>query len=164
MPTEHPKPFDLRSILSQLWPSYVDRELSLTEAQRKAVHKRAWKLWAGRRSNLVFYALLLLIYLVGLPLARETGGAIAAWLGAGGLVYKLSRVGAMIALPIAVFVLGGAALQRWRFAPCVYQALREHGFDVCSRCGYWLRDLPEDETRCPECGGERTLDYNESRS
>lgn len=43
-------------------------------------------------------------------------------------------------------------MKRWRYAPLVYAQLREAGFDVCTKCGYWLRDLDETISQCPECG------------
>ncbi len=46
-------------------------------------------------------------------------------------------------------------VQRFRYAPCVYAELREMQFNVCPRCGYWLRGLDETVTQCPECGSER---------
>ena len=30
--------------------------------------------------------------------------------------------------------------------------MRRRGFDLCTRCGYWLKGLGPDQTRCPECG------------
>ena len=35
---------------------------------------------------------------------------------------------------------------------------RELGYDVCRRCGYWLRGLSDTVERCPECGHERRSD------
>ena len=37
----------------------------------------------------------------------------------------------------------------------VFYFLRRKGFNVCSRCGYWLRELPDDIAKCPECGTQR---------
>ncbi len=34
-------------------------------------------------------------------------------------------------------------------------AMRDIGRDVCVECGYWLRGLDADVTRCPECGADR---------
>jgi rubrerythrin len=36
-----------------------------------------------------------------------------------------------------------------------YHRIRLEGFDVCTRCGYWLRGLGDDVRQCPECGAER---------
>ena len=33
--------------------------------------------------------------------------------------------------------------------------LRLEGFDVCLKCGYWLKGLSEDVKQCPECGWRR---------
>ena len=62
-----------------------------------------------------------------------------------------------MAFCVMCFVVGGAVLQRFRFAPCVYRATRSHGHDVCRKCGYWLRGLGDNVKRCPECGAEREV-------
>lgn len=36
-----------------------------------------------------------------------------------------------------------------------YHRIRLEGFDVCLKCGYWLRGLGDEITNCPECGAER---------
>ncbi len=141
--------------MSWIWPSYVDSELPVTKEQRKAIHRDAWKLWAGNKWNIVLYLVLPAMYLLLLVPARDVGGSVAAWLGAGGIVFKLSRIAGLVLVPALCFVIGGFVLQRWRFAPCVYRATRGQGFDVCAKCGYWLRGLGEDVKRCPECGGRR---------
>ena len=33
--------------------------------------------------------------------------------------------------------------------------LRQGGYEVCMRCGCWLRDLTDDEQQCPVCGAPR---------
>lgn len=62
-----------------------------------------------------------------------------------------------ISFPVMVFVLVQdrivSALGRKKF----YPVLREHGFDVCSGCGYRLSGDDRTATgvdRCPECGME----------
>ncbi|MHC4129643.1 MAG: hypothetical protein ACYTE6_07455 [Planctomycetota bacterium] len=138
-----------------LWPTYIDRHLPLTRAQRKAVHREAWRRWAANRWNLVLYLLLPAAYLIGLPVARDLSGMLAGSLGAGGLLFRMSRVLGMLVWAGLCFAGGGAVFQRYRFAPLVYAALRQHGHDVCPKCGYWLKGL-RDETHCPECGAERS--------
>ena len=32
------------------------------------------------------------------------------------------------------------------------EAMRRHGFELCTECGYWLKGLPDGTERCPECG------------
>ncbi len=48
-----------------------------------------------------------------------------------------------------------ALVGRFSWKPRVYIALRQLGYDVCRRCGYWLRGLSDAEDRCPECGHTR---------
>jgi hypothetical protein len=95
------------------------------------------------------------VYVLAVFFAGDAGGGVARWLGASGWVHKLFRAAGPFVLFVLCFVLGGAVLQRLRFAPCVYRALRGHGYDVCTRCGYWLRGLGDDISRCPECGTPR---------
>ena len=47
-------------------------------------------------------------------------------------------------------------MQHFRFAPHYRLAVRQLGYDVCVRCGYWLRGLDKSIKECPECGFERT--------
>ncbi len=44
---------------------------------------------------------------------------------------------------------------RWetpQIRPALLQVLVEHGYRICRRCGYNLRDLSEEIDECPECG------------
>ncbi|UCD75697.1 MAG: hypothetical protein JSV91_02045 [Phycisphaerales bacterium] len=34
-------------------------------------------------------------------------------------------------------------------------AMRQHGYELCLSCGYWLKGLVADSQRCPECGAVR---------
>ena len=36
-----------------------------------------------------------------------------------------------------------------------YEILRQSGYDICTRCGYWLKGLDDATDRCPECGTKR---------
>ena len=47
------------------------------------------------------------------------------------------------------------SLMGWALRPGVRAALRSMGYETCGKCGYWLRDLPDNEGRCPECGAPR---------
>jgi hypothetical protein len=141
--------------MSWIWPEYVDRELPLTRQERRAIHSDAWRLWWADKRNIALYLTLPALYLLTVPFASDVGGGVAKLVGAGGLIHKLLRAASPVVLFVVCFVLGGAVLQRLRFAPCVYQAIRQHGCDVCGKCGYWLKGLGEDVTRCPECGAPR---------
>lgn len=141
--------------MSWVWPDYINPQLPLSKQQRKAIHRNAWRLWWADKWNIAIYLLLPVSYLLLVFVASDVGGWVATFLGASGLIYKLFRALAPAILFLGCFVLGGAVLQRYRFAPCVYRAIREHGHDVCLKCGYWLRGLPDDGGQCPECGAER---------
>lgn len=49
----------------------------------------------------------------------------------------------------------------WR--PRINRALRDLGYDVCVKCGYWLRGLHDDTEHCPECGTRREIPRPSSR-
>jgi len=138
--------------MSWIWPEYVNRELPLTKQERKAVLRDAWRLWFANKWNILLYLTLPAVYLLTVFFASDVGGRLATLVGAGGLINKLFRAAAPVVLFVICFVVGGAVLQRYRFAPCVYRATRRHGYDVCLECGYWLRGLIDDVKRCPECG------------
>ena len=36
-----------------------------------------------------------------------------------------------------------------------YHRIRLEGFDICLKCGYWLRGLGDEISNCPECGARR---------
>jgi hypothetical protein len=36
-------------------------------------------------------------------------------------------------------------------------AMRAQGYELCLECGYWLKGLPADAGRCPECGAARSV-------
>ena len=143
--------------MSWIWPEYVNRELPLTKQERKAVLRDAWKLWFANKWNIALYLTLPAFYLATVFGASDVGGLVATFAGGGGLIDKVFRAAAPVVLFVMCFVLGGAVLQRYRFAPCVYRATRGHGYDVCAKCGYWLRGLGDDIKRCPECGCARRL-------
>ncbi|UCG16526.1 MAG: hypothetical protein JSV19_00510 [Phycisphaerales bacterium] len=141
--------------MSWIWPTYIHRDLPLTGQQRKAIHRDAWKLWWANRRNITLYLTLPALYLLTVFFVSDMAGRLATIISAGGFTHKLFRAAAPFALFVICFVVGGAVLQRSRFAPCVYQATRRHGYDVCAKCGYWLKGLCEDSRRCPECGMQR---------
>ena len=141
--------------MSWFWPEYIHRDLPLTKRERTAIHRAAWRLWWSKRPNIALYLTLPAFYLLTVFFASDVGGRIAALVGASGLIHRLFRAGAPFVLFVVCFIVGGAVLQRFRFAPCVYRTTRQHGYDVCLKCGYWLKGLGDDIKRCPECGTAR---------
>ncbi len=141
--------------MSWIWPDHIPRDLALQRPERKAVHGDAWRLWWANRWNLVIYLTLPTLYLAAVPFASDAAGSLAALLRADATAQKAARAAGPFLLFVLCFVIGGMILQRCRFAPCVYRALRQRGHDVCLKCGYWLRGLNENISRCPECGRQR---------
>lgn len=141
--------------MSWIWPEYVNRDLRLTKRERKAIHRNAWRLWSTNKWNIVLYLTIPALYLAAVFFAADFGGWVAGLVGVTGPIHRLFRAAAPVALFVVCFVLGGAVLQRYRFAPCVYRATRAHGHDVCARCGYWLKGLDSNVENCPECGTPR---------
>ena len=141
--------------MSWIWPEYVNRDLPLTKQERKAIHRDAWRLWWANKWNIVLYLTLPAFYLLIVFFASNVGGRVATFIGASRLIHRLFRAGAPFALFVICFVVGGAILQRHRFAPCVYRATRRQSYDVCAKCGYWLEGLDAGIKRCPECGTQR---------
>jgi hypothetical protein len=141
--------------VSWIWPDFVNRDLPLSRQERRAIHRDAWRLWWADKRNIMVYLTLPVLYLATVFFASDVIGRGAEALGAGGVISRLSRAAAPFLLFVLCFVVGGAVLQRCRFAPCVYRATRQHGYDVCFACGYWLRGLGDDVESCPECGAAR---------
>ena len=141
--------------MNWVWPEYINRDLPLTKQERKEIHRDAWRLWWANKWNMALYMTLPAFYLLTVFFASDAGGRVATLIGAGGWMHRLFRAGAPVALFVICFVVGGAILQRSRFAPCVYRATRQRGYDICAKCGYWLRGLSDDIKRCPECGMAR---------
>lgn len=61
----------------------------------------------------------------------------------------------MIPLLAVCMLVALAQLRRWSRRPLVLLALRHYGYEVCVRCGYYLKGVPADSKKCPECGAAR---------
>ena len=129
-----------------LFLDYVDPQLSLSREARREVRRRARAVRRSLRPIDVLGALIpgLVMGVVLVPwfifLPRSP------W-----FVLLLAFVQLTVSW-VLVTLVGRIA---WK--PRVNAALRELGYDVCSRCGYWLRGLNDDVGHCPECGSERDL-------
>ncbi len=131
--------------MSLLVPDYIDRDIPLTGGERKAIRKEAWKLWMKDWRNVLIY-LALVAVTIGLPMLPIWGRFVLPFIYGGW--HLLLLLTAYTAFVYVVFEL----LQRFRFAPLVRRVLRQYGYRVCIKCGYWLRGLATDAERCPECG------------
>lgn len=85
---------------------------------------------------------------------------IAAWFQSLGMGRIVAR---MLGASLAALGVGAVALALgywllWSvWSRAFRSAMREIGRDVCVECGYWLRGLGDEVSRCPECGGARRV-------
>jgi hypothetical protein len=130
---------------------YVPPELALTHAQRREATRRMYTI---RWRFPAFRWVLVLLTIIGVAIPGIGGrmlgeflfrvGLPEFWAGALGVgPALLLHVGLMLLIFSLVYV---RPMRR---------ALREMGYDVCVRCGYWLRGLDNTVVQCPECGAAR---------
>jgi uncharacterized paraquat-inducible protein A len=99
-----------------------------------------------------------------LPLSQLVVVAIVVGIVTGVVGYLLTRYAnglsrkMYIAICIFVSFIVAAICSRfyWRTQRRQLRAaMRRHGFELCTHCGYWLKGLSPDQSRCPECGAAR---------
>lgn len=130
---------------------YVHTQLPISREERRAVEKRANAI-AGRRKFFVFKLATVSVILLGGFVGCGPIAAVWLWRQQGFHPIFALIVGVMTA---AFGVVAYSMLVwRWYTLP-MRQALNELGYNVCVRCGYWLRDLDPDTPSCPECGAPR---------
>ncbi len=65
--------------------------------------------------------------------------------------------GAVIASAASAFA--AAVAVRWSLRRFnrreIRLAMHTLGYELCTQCGYWLKGLGEEVSKCPECGGRR---------
>lgn len=130
--------------------SLIDPAIPLTRPERKDVHREAWQLWLRKPFNKLLYVLVLvaLVMLFSfLPRWLDSIFGYHAW-------YFAVAAAAIYGV---VFAVSFPLLRKYNYAPHVYAELRNRGFDVCARCGYWLKGLANDFPTCPECGAARKV-------
>lgn len=128
---------------------YAPPDLKLSRAQKREARQRTWRLYRTTISSLA-------ICLGTATLLGVVYGGVIMLIDA---VY-LGRLYPIVVVfgPLVVVALTWMAIAfagRWIYGKAHYQALRDMGFDVCMRCGYWLRGLPATAPQCPECGALR---------
>ena len=70
-----------------------------------------------------------------------------------GFPWWVAALGAGAAMYLCAIIVGW--LTDEQSAAEVRREVRRYGWEVCVKCGYWLRGLPADEPHCPECGSPR---------
>ena len=130
--------------MSFLVPDYINRDLPLTNHQRKAIRKEAWRLWMKDWRNVFIY---LAVYAIMLG-----GSGVLGWfssaLPAGTFLLILVLYTALVWFVRSLFY-------RFRFGPLVRRVVQRHGYEICIKCGHWMQGLTTDAERCPECGAPR---------
>lgn len=121
---------------------YSDGDLPLTNKQRREIRRSAWKLWMRRWRNKTLYLIIVLLY-IGVTAA-------IAW-----HVDTVQQLALFFMIETGLWFLVFWIIRQVSVAPLGRRLIRERGIDVCLRCGYWLRGLGEDVTKCPECGWRR---------
>ena len=131
------------------WRRNIPRELPLTSEDRRNIRER----FAQRRGRMFWKAAAVgIVFILGWfiwKLQLEVtilGRRIYGWYGFGLMAGWIVMTQAAI----------GYALRK-DFARIVRTILRERGYDICIKCGYWLRGLDDNVQQCPECGAEREI-------
>ena len=137
-------------------PSHEALE-GLSEAQRLEIVER---LNAKLNSHPSVRVMRLVVVVLALAAGASLNWPIAGWLRSLGVGRIPAHVIGASAVSL-VTVLVGFAVGHWLLWGLLQRAfrgaMRQIGRDVCVECGYWLRGLDEEVTRCPECGRARDL-------
>ncbi|MDY7109076.1 MAG: hypothetical protein SYC29_10625 [Planctomycetota bacterium] len=144
---------------------YIDPALKLSRKQKYEASRRALRM-PGSRKRIAMAAVLCGLIATGpllggigalLLLAKALEHATPAQAPSLLLLEDILIQGLVILCPLVLLLVPFWALLLvgWAIRPGVKAALRTMGYEICAKCGYWLRELPDDERRCPECGAER---------
>jgi hypothetical protein len=138
-------PMPLFNILFNL---YIDESIPVDRETKRTIRRSAWRLWNRNPVNGLIFGIGLLTPIFVFPWISRQLAPVQSWTGIPDFLLTFSLyVVYLLALLIC--------MRRWRYAPYVYDELRDRGFDVCLKCGYWLKDLDNTVKNCPECGKER---------
>lgn len=134
-----------------LWGNYIEPEWKLSRAESREVHRIVKKRYV-RPVALFGLTGTWLVIIYGS--AWLLHGPVAGGMARLGLQYPTSWLVGMVLILLPLMVVAIWSF-RWVYTRPVRMAMRELGYDVCPRCGYWLRGLDSEVARCPECGAER---------
>ncbi len=120
-------------------------ELGITRKERRHVSRLAMGRWMARpRSVFIMIGLGAILFAVVYFTSSHSqgiGGLIPPWLDA---------VLSLILIWIFFFVLYFAA-DRTGYRGLIYAELRDRGYDICTKCGYFRVGI-KNGASCPECG------------
>ena len=131
---------------------YADPDLPLSFWKRQKLAWRPIPIWklprAVRRTRIVFGLGVALPGIVFLPLFNLAVAEVDLFSSGVGLFVLL-----LVFAP--TLWIWGCLLYGLVSRPEHYHRIRLEGFDVCLKCGYWLRGLGDEIMNCPECGTKR---------
>ena len=110
-----------------------------TCAHKKHLSTWKWLLWSVVVIALPFVLVMKFVYDPLMGKAGYNQHTVTYWLGC------LMMIG-------LVFWPWSAWMYRTLYIKPLRRAMREAGWDLCLECGYELRALPADVSKCPECG------------
>jgi predicted RNA-binding Zn-ribbon protein involved in translation (DUF1610 family) len=122
------------------------RSRELRNAHPSTMHKHGSLIASIIAWSILESALLLIVILWVFPMSQTFG--------------PVGRYAVIIGLPLIIclpFWLMIAMAFNRSHAPFVRQALNDMGHAVCVNCGYGLRGLTGESSRCPECGAVREI-------
>jgi hypothetical protein len=132
---------------------YTGANITLSARELKHVEKRSSQLFAEQQRR---FWIIMALAVATAGLSVTLGSMLLAPLLAATMGWRETWCKAGSALVIAILV---TAVWMYMFVRLYVRPLRralsEMGYEVCVRCGYWLRGLPANVSNCPECGTER---------
>ena len=133
---------------------YADPDLPLSFWKRQKVAWRRVPLRtlpvSIRWRRIVFGLGTVLPTIVAVPLAIKATTVMASRIGGVGQFIPL-----LLLLVVPTYWIWTCALYGFVSRTEHYHRIRLEGFDICLKCGYWLRGLGDEITNCPECGTKR---------
>lgn len=134
------------------YQGFVDAHLELDDETQREVERRM----NAYAAKLPAFNWTLLIMSGGvIPLVIFGTDPWAGWLRAT-FGWSTQLAGVVAALSLSFIWIGGClAIFMKIYVPALRRALRDVGYEICVSCGYWMRGIADDSTKCPECGSER---------
>ena len=136
--------------LRWLLGNFTDPQYKLSRRDQHRLSKAAHKKYLSWRR---FWGFSLLVVTVPFGLAFVYGiPAVLGWLGLSGQTPAHTWAFAIVCFLVWPY---SAWVYRTLYIKPVRRAMRDHGYDLCIGCGYELRGLGDEITKCPECGATR---------
>lgn len=131
---------------------YTSSDAELSAEELKRLEQRCNELVGARK---IWFWLIIPLTAATTALAAMAGGRlfgplVSQWLG---ITPPWSRAGCSI-LCAVIAIAAWLMIYTWMYVQPLRRALTEMGYGVCRQCGYSIRELHADTSRCPECGSD----------